>query len=550
MKLHWDHVPAEKAAMRAALDRARLQACREVRFAPGGVVAVDPLGNEVALTRGGVPAPIPMDDVLRALSSHSLRSHSGSRDSDMERDFGPSGTWTLAKAPEGCFTLKAKKPGAFCLEQVLSPLTDADADGLARLRSAYRLPDVDVAVLVEGEHRARDVASAIAAERAILGLPVGITHLREYDRPWGHRDPEPEAPPFDPPAGPAPWHVERVESGHAQEVLTDAPTRTGGGRVRVGAERTFWRVARAEAEVAGLERPCALVVVQLEKSRPVARVFLSDTLRATTSPDPGFANAPWDVHAGRADARRRSRPPAPRTWHPTTEAVAHAFVARQAPRGMVSGDALFFHGPVAYSTYRSNPIAAIVDAPDGKPVILMGRSGGIGGGKAAIVSSAQGDVSLAARDAFRVVDVENLAGIATLGGKPVENLADGFRYRKDEAEHPRSCEIDHEGLTRWMLDAWDAAVAEATRAGRNNAATYVKAQAISALAGLSEKRDLFAGTFGVALPPLGDASALRSESEIAFEAAAARQRALDGRGKAPALPAPAEPGEGLPGPRM
>ncbi len=535
--------------MRAALDRARLGAAREVRFSADGVVAVGPLGGTFPLTRGGAPAPVPLDDVRKALSSYSLRSRSGSRGSDMEREFGESGTWTLAKSPEGTVALRAKKPGAICLEQLFSLRSDADAEALARLRHAYRLGDVDLAVAVEGEARARDVAAAIAAERAILGLPVRLS-LPPDERVYGYglRDPEPEAAPFDPPAGGPPWHVELDPKSDAAEILlTSDPGFLGEGRVRVSSVRDPWRLRAAADRVAVLERPSALLVVSLEKSRPVARVLLSDSLRALTSPDPGFGNAPGtSTRDAPRPAGSRARPRRGRGTRRRRRS------RRPSSRGRRRG--AWSRGSRCSSTDRwpSRPTAGTPSPsrpsstrPDGVPTILMGRSAGHGDGT---VTCAQGDVTGAAGKAFRVVDVHDLTGIATLGGKPVAGLADHFRYDKDEADHPRSCGIDHAGLRRWLLGAWDEAQAEMARAGRNRAATYVKAQAIGTLADLSAKRDLFAGTFGVDLPPLGDAVALKAEARTAQDAAYARQRALEDRARA--LPRPAEAEDDGPAPRF
>lgn len=538
-------MPAHTAMeiLRAALMRASEYATRGVSLTDEGVGFLDAFGVRREALAGGRPVKVDVAAMRAAIASNELRAWNW-RAPEGERTVKGLGSWMVAMENESVVALKPKKPKAPCLEAVFA----SEGDGVARLRSLYRNGGFDVVVNCEGEARAREFALALAAERNMLGLATSVNIAPEEagysDRDQDQRLLQFGPAVFDPPlasAGEA-WAIEEVGSkakARAESVSWNAGD--SGVRVFVNSPSRFNRYAsrlhgeQVQKALDERERPIVLIDVFLEKSVPVGRVAMSSSLKAASTAEETFDESPWKLFADRKEARKASRPSAPKTWHPTTEAVAEAFVAREAPRGYVSGKSVYFHGPVAFSVYDGNPIAALVDLPGKRTAIFYGRDKGIGGTMAGTVTSAQGDVQAAVRGkGFLEFHVDSLTDFLSWGDCELDRVVFRFRRDKNEADYPSGCKVDKRKLKAFFvrkLEEGEEALDEALKTGF---ATYKKSGAYLGLAKLAEDRDEMAALFGVALPGIGDAAEFRTLADEARKAADARQVELRQRRSAEA----------------
>jgi len=549
-------VGTPRELVRAAVAHAKRSAARELRFSLSGIEMGGHYGAVTPLTREGRPVAFSLDAVARHLQSNARVGDGWFRDGVDGIEFETLGTWTKAVAEDGTVRLKARKVGAPCLEA----LAAFDAEDLAALRALYRQGGVDVYVIAEGESRARDVGLAFHAERRAVSLPTRLDlpvrmERWPYEEVGDHKGPEA----FDQPASRDPaWEV--VVLGETQAYPRVIPgidrLRDGllegkpheGGRVHVSDDnRRSWGLYERFVEEAGKRsRAIAVMHVGLVKSQPVARIALNPAARTLAATPLQVADAPWETFLARREARAAARPDKPRTWLPTTEHVAESFVARVAPRGFVSGESLFFHGPVAFSVWRDNPIAAFARKADGGEVLVMGREPSIGGGKAAIVSMAQADIRKALGDKVQVIEMDGLSEFLRVGEVGVGLVAGSGRRSKAGPELPRSCTVDAKGLGTWFEARHKQALEQRDHAYRTKVSyqTWTQVQAEGALVRLSELRDRLADLFAVTLPPVGDLGAYRTRHAEACARYEARQAELAAR-RAPAADAP-EPA----GPRM
>jgi len=516
----------------AALTHARDIAAREVRISEGEVAVVDYTGNLHTAVPVDASPSIPLADVRDALHSRKGGYYHLDPNWDVETTLKELGNWSLSADSQTGLTLRPRKAPAPCLEAV----ADFAEEDLARLRSLYRQGGFDVLVMCEGDPRTRELATAMMAERRQIGLPTSLSLLaleKRYNwRDQKTRDYQGWIAPVATAEG-ADWSIRHIDYkdayGHMQATF-DGPE----ARVIVMARKQYGLSAeRMITDLDRRERPLVGIHVHLQDSKPVGRIAFSPRLLPRTSLVSGFEDAPWDAYRDRKEARLKSRPPAPKTWHQTTEAVAKAFVERKAPRGYVSSRSLYFHGPVAYSISDRNPIAAIVDNPKGgKPFLFEGRKPGIGGTQAGTVSSAQGDISQAAGKDFHILHVGDLTRFVRLGDLALNDIASSFRSRKNEAEFPATCRINRDGLTTWIEERVAQLQEKLDGMAKTKFATYERSQVYRAQAGLANFRDVVADAFGMSLPPAGDAKAFRQMAEEEQAAAHQRQEELKERRRA------------------
>lgn len=457
--------------VRAALVRATKSAAREVRLSPEALTLRHADGQPSVQDRAGTP-PAGIAECMRPR----YREGDGfelsyGRGDAVDAVFPGLGSWRLAFEGDDV-VLRAKKPVADCLERLLS----SEPEPLSALRRLYAQDGVDVVVRCDGP-RARDVALAIVAERDWLGLPSRVGRLSR-DRLDRGRDTQ--APVADDPFSPP---------GEAWTVSTeDAVPDDGegaGSKVTVLVVRRHVTQAAIEGWLAGRARPAAFVEVSLRDSEAVATVFLSPSARALADAAPPLpGDAPWDRFR-RAKQARDARPKAPRTWHQTTEAVARAFVAREAPRGYVSNKSIYFHGPVAYSQWDGNPVAAFVKV--GRETLLLEGRRSQGGTMAGTTTSAQGDIraALQERGMGLPVAVGDLSEVLDLGGADLSTLPPRGRRAKDEASLPAACALRKAAFGAWVRAERDRLQGEIdSRVGR--APTFVRATAYEAMARLAD----------------------------------------------------------------
>lgn len=505
-------------AVAGAMAFARRIGGRDVLVSAEGIQVVDGMGRTHTMRRDGVPYVPDMAD-FKAKARGSCITF---------REMGDLGDWEY-DGKDGGYRIRAKRVSPSCVDGLFSH----EAEDLARLRSLYGRGDVVVAIVVEGDQRARDIAMGLVAERRLCGLPTTLSIDDAALPRLYHRDRRdfqgPEA--FDPPQEStlAPeWEIRCLGRNAIDHALRGAGT---GGAVLVGTCPAWGLESDCERYVAGQETPMAFVKVGIVKSQPVARIVLNAAAMALSSPEPGFADAPWHRHAERV-AKRAGRPAAPKTWFSTTEAVAEAFVARKSPRGYVSGKSLFFHGPIAYSVWDNHVIAAYVKGPDGNPLLVLGRDRTVGGGKSAIASMAMNDISLAAGRALPVV--QDLGDVILLGAARPGDVPFQGRARKNEADFPELCHFDQARLSKWLLEE-AARLRKAIEEAYSTGVTYptrAQARAKRALASLLDLRDRYAADYGFELPALGDRDLIDVEARAAEVAARMRTEELEARKKA------------------
>ena len=505
--------------LRAALTAGRRFGAREIAFGTDGITITDPVGGKhfIGHSMSG-PAP----EAIKEMLDGRFRSW----DTDGYRITGH-GAWTLKDNP---LTLRAARPRHAALERIAKP---QDPEKLDLLRSLYGLPDVDIFVACEGAARAADVALCLAAELNLSGTAAAVAfppeHKYDYSRGRNETSADQEGradgDPVFPGAGTADtgWRVELLGEGAA------GPETSPVSRIIVKED------ARRAAHYAGVDgaafppsaRKVAVIGVRLERSHPVLSVALSPEARAVADGGRKWTSAPWKTELERIERRRASRPSAPKTWHPTTAHVAEAFVAREAPRGYVSGASLFFHGPVAFSVWDGNPVAAFVDLPDGTEVLFEGRSHGMGGTIAGTVTSAQGDISRALKDrSVQVFQVGALSDILTLGDEDLANIAGRMRRAKNEGEYPRGCTLHRDRVEAYLTGRRERAQKELERASKTSVATHTKAGCWYELAEIAAMRDALCSLFGFDLPGMGDASEFRGKERTERATATERQRTL------------------------
>jgi hypothetical protein len=496
--------------IRAALTAARTYAGRQVRLAADGVTVVDSLGVRHDLA-SEVPSPS-QEDLVQGLKNP----HSFYRDHLPEEvEIAGHGVWTCSEI-DGGLVLKSKRPRGACLEAVAS----LDVQAMATVRRLYAASGVDVVVVVEGEPRSRDVALALASELNLSGHPSGLDLPPERDRriPEEETRADQEGPSiFDQP-GPKPWSVQLMpRNSHLGSARIVAPDMSR--VIVINDDRVRWSYSQATPETLKSQtRPTVLVAISLEKSSPKAKIVLSESAAALAATLDDHPAGPWTQYNARK-AKSSAIPRAPKTWHQTTEAVAEAYLERKAPRGYVSGQSVFFHGPVAFSIYYNNPIAAIVDSPTG-PLIFMGRSYVRGGTKGGTISMAQGDVSRAAAAAgVPVVHVDRLTDFLTLDGLQLDGIARDFEHRKNETAFSATCTLDPVRLGDYLTSCKAAAELELEQASKHRSPTLRRAAAWNGLKLLAERRDQLADVFGLALPDMGDAAHFDARHSEAYEAA-------------------------------
>jgi len=510
--------------LRASLTFARNRAAREVSFTDEGVSFVDFFGKRYSMEVVDAAAVVNPGEIKGILDGNKFRVHDYWKARENERHIAGYGRFYFNEADDGLI-LKPKKPFPPCIEAVVA---DYDEEELAKFRSLYREGGIDVLVCCEGEPRTRQLVLAMAAERYIAGLPTEASVHPERDYRYSTVEQQ---------EGPSVYWNDHWETGELWNIrqadqngtanLFVHPNSCPETIVLVDSGRNYDARRALRADLGMRKRPTVVVGIWLEDSRPKMKISFSPSLESKLSTKSTVWDAPWERFVKARKEREAKRPKAPVTWHPTTAAVARAFVAREAPRGYVSGKSIYFHGPVAYSVYDGNPIAAFVDFPDGKTAVFFGRDSGIGGSLAGTVSSAQCDIKEAIRGSgFLEFHVGRLTEFLTLKDLDLENAPFKFRRDKNESDYPSSCRIDKRKLGRWIKDRHASCQERLERALETKFATFAKAQAWHSFQVLAEMRDDLSACLGYSLPDVGDASWYRVKAEEAGNDARARQEEL------------------------
>lgn len=508
--------------IRAALTIARTVSGREIVFQEDGITVIDPLGGKHTYASS---VPMPPKNEFISILEHEFRSFNSKRS---EIEISGHGKWVV-NDKSGSIALKTAKPRFAALEAVIK----AAPDQLAMMRSLYGQTGVDIVVACEGETRAKDIALAFATELTLSGrnakLRLNLEHHYKRDRTLETAiDQEgPEIFSGTNEDGPT-WIVEQPE-GKVDMSKLDTPGADVSRVVVWVDEQMASRFSHAtEGAFAPSRRPGIIVGVRLMDSEAVGKLVFSRKANSLATAEELVENAPWTTHNARKAARSEARPQAPKTWHQTTEAVARAFIERKAPRGYVSGKSLYFHGPVAYSLYDKNPVAAFVDLPDGRTILFTGRQTGQGGTLAGTVSSAKGDIDQTVNSTnllrFRIDEVTDFL---SLGGLKLDEMAWGFRRHKNEKDYPSSCTVDIAKLESYIVKR--RRMAEESHVKKTKVATYAYSGYLGDLAALAEFRDAMCDLLKIELPHMGDAADLRQKQKEERLAAQQRQANLEKR---------------------
>lgn len=426
------------------------------------------------------------------------------------RSIGGIGEFEMVDAG-GWFQLKPKKVFAPCIEAVI-PQGHQNFDFI---RNYYTAGGVDVFILCEGDTRARDLARAIVAERSQMGLPTEF-HSKPARYSWREEIADKDIPQvFKTSTRNLPvWDVVELDSrGMVPKVVgaIEGEKHPKSSSIHIGTYRNNWEMRRILGGVSEQKKSNLIcMTIELVKSKPVVNMSVSKGL--TLPPVERLENTPWQAFRDRRDKLTKNRAPKVITWFPTTEAVAEAFIERKSPRGFVSGKSLFFHGPVAYSIWKDNPVAAQVDFKDGTTGIFYGRASGIGGTKAGTVSQAQADIARAANKmgGIREFSVGELTDFLMLKDLSLGQAAARFKMHKDEVNYPNTCKIDLPKLRKWLLGQKDEADAEIEASHKTTFPTNRKSAAWYGLARLVEMKDELEALIGKPLPDLGSSSEYRN----------------------------------------
>lgn len=218
-----------------------------------------------------------------------------------------------------------------------------------------------------------------------------------------------------------------------------------------------------------------------------------------------------------------------KTWHSSGEDLARAFLDQEAPRGFVSSKNMFFHGPVLYSQWHGNPIAALVRVPGELEWLVTGTSDACP--KKEITTKALNRVIRDNGDhGYRHVSMEKLNDILSWNG---EELSDYARFNSiprhrsnDEKDRPPLCELREDRFRAWITGKIRDAELGIEKACKTKFATGNKAAAFRYLAACGELADLVREKFGFTLPVVENIQGLRARAQHTAELAEDRRLLL------------------------
>lgn len=232
-----------------------------------------------------------------------------------------------------------------------------------------------------------------------------------------------------------------------------------------------------------------------------------------------------------------------KTWHSSGDSLAKAFLDQQAPRGFISSKNIFFHGPVLYSQWHGNPVAALVRVPGEMEWLITGTGDACPSKETS--SRALGRVI---RDngehGYRHVALANLNDLLLWNGEDLAGYARSNSYARGRANDEKSrdplCELQEDRVRVWLSAKILAAEKELESAKGTKFATFRKSGAYGGLIHYGELSKLLTMKFGFRLPVVKDIDSLRAKMRFATEAAQHRQDVLAERANRRYLAARAE----------
>lgn len=527
-------------SLRGILLNCRERAGREIVISEGGIEVKGFFGDKSEMTKNGDAILVSVDGLQDLFQNTNIRNYNY-RSSALEISVPGLGDWSY-EVKDGSISIKPKRTLRPCIEAVVPGL----GNDLGRMRSLYDQGGFNIFVACEGEARAAELMQAMIAERRSLKLPT-IAHYapvtERYRSDIVHSMPQDVD--VDNTEG-MKWNIRQVTERQAAEVAVAKSKSAKEANVYIFHSEAHAKWFRQIEQFDRQDYPSVIFTVELEKSEPVGKIGFVSSLGPLLQVGSKFENAPWDIFEEKRKARAASRPSKPKTWHQTTASVAEAFIAREAPRGLLSSESLYFHGPIAYAVYYSNPVAAFVDLPDGRTALFTGRNHSLGGTAAGTASSAIGDVEVAARNGkFERFRVDDLRDFITWGDVQLAEIPRRCRYSKDEETRPRGASVDFEKMATWIEEKTAHLQAEIEEASKTKVGTYRKAGAYMSMAYHAELRNQLSGFFGIELPPVADPVEYRAIGAEHEKLANQRQRSLEQKKREEAAKAKMENDEGI-----
>lgn len=527
-------------SLRGILLNCRERAGREIVISEGGIEVKGFFGDKSEMTKNGDAILVSVDGLQDLFQNTNIRNYNY-RSSALEISVPGLGDWSY-EVKDGSISIKPKRTLRPCIEAVVPGL----GNDLGRMRSLYDQGGFNIFVACEGEARAAELMQAMIAERRSLKLPT-IAHYapvtERYRSDIVHSMPQDVD--VDNTEG-MKWNIRQVTERQAAEVAVAKSKSAKEANVYIFHSEAHAKWFRQIEQFDRQDYPSVIFTVELEKSEPVGKIGFVSSLGPLLQVGSKFENAPWDIFEEKRKARAASRPSKPKTWHQTTASVAEAFIAREAPRGLLSSESLYFYGPIAYAVYYSNPVAAFVDLPDGRTALFTGRNHSLGGTAAGTASSAIGDVEVAARNGkFERFRVDDLRDFITWGDVQLAEIPRRCRYSKDEETRPRGASVDFEKMATWIEEKTAHLQAEIEEASKTKVGTYRKAGAYMSMAYHAELRNQLSGFFGIELPPVADPVEYRAIGAEHEKLANQRQRSLEQKKREEAAKAKMENDEGI-----
>ncbi len=510
-------------SLRGILLNCRERAGREIVVSEGGVEVKGFFGDKSEMTKNGDAILLPIDGLQDLFQNTNIRNYNY-RASALEISVPGLGDWSY-EVKDDSISIKTKRTPRPCIEAVVPGL----GNDLGRMRSLYDQGGFNIFVACEGEARAAELMQAMIAERRSLKLPTvahyaPVTERYRSDIVYSM----PQDVDVDNSAEGMKWNIRQVTERQAAEVAVAKSKSAKEANVYIFHSEAHAKWFRQIEQFDRQNYPSIIFTVELEKSEPVGKIGFVSSLGPLLQVGSKFENAPWDIFEEKRKARAASRPSKPKTWHQTTASVAEAFIAREAPRGLLSSESLYFHGPIAYAVFYSNPVAAFVDLADGRTALFTGRNHSLGGTAAGTASSAIGDVEVAARNGkFERFRVDDLRDFITWGGVQLAEIPRRCRYSKDEEARPRGASVDFEKLATWIEEKTAHLQAEIEESLKTKVGTFRKANAYKAMAYHAELRNQLSEFFGVELPPVADPAEYRAIGAEHEKLANQRQRSLE-----------------------
>lgn len=513
---------------RAVLLNCRERAGREILVSEGGVEVKGFFGEKSEMTRNGGAILMSIDGLQDLFKNSNIRNYNF-RSRTFEISVPGLGDWSY-KVKDGSISFRPKRPPRPCIEAVVPAI----GNNLARLRSLYDQGGFNIFVACEGEKRAAELMQAMIAERRSLKLPTvahyaPVTERYRSDIVYSM----PQDVDIDNSAEGAKWNIRQVTERQAAEVAVAKSTSAKEANVYIFnlEAHTANHISRWERQIEKFDSQdfsSVIFTVSLQKSEPVGRIGFVSSLGPLLQVGSKFENAPWEIFEEKRKARSASRPSKPKTWHQTTASVAEAYIAREAPRGLISSESLFFHGPIAYAVFYNNPVAAFVDLPDGRTALFTGRNHSLGGTAAGTASSAIGDVEVASRNGnFERFRVDDLRDFITWGNVQLADIPRKCQYSKDEEMRPRGASVDFEKLATWVEDKTARLQSEIEESLKTKVGTFRKASAYRAMAYHAELRNKLSEFFSIDLPLVVDPVEYREIGAEYEKLANQRQRSLE-----------------------